>query len=297
MLNKQSLKKNLFYLVFFFTSLAQCQLSDLARIDFTFIPNKQSDVEYTRLRGLINYPIKLKAEGTYLLVGLDYSNIHLRFKGENLPFDRNMLNDFQILNLSIGFTKPLKNRWRLGARFQPGISTNLTAKYLKASDIVFSGDLVFIKEYEKENKPNSRLILGLTYSQNRGYVFPLPFVSYYNKFSPNWSYNLGVPKTNLQYFFSEKQRLKLFAQLDGFTSNIQNGTLVNGTDVAEIINMSLIDGGLQYEYHFTEHLVLDLRAAYNFSINNQLRDTNNNTILTIDNNSRAYARAVLRFKI
>ncbi|WP_419211467.1 DUF6268 family outer membrane beta-barrel protein [Maribacter sp. X9] len=269
----------------------------MARIDFTYIPNKNSNVEYSRFRGLINYPIRLKGEGTYLFVGFDYSNIHLRFRNENLPFDRDKLNDFQLLDLSFGYTKPLKNGWRLGVRFQPGISTNHTAKYLKADDIVFSGDLVFIKEYKSEVGHTARLILGLTYSQNRGYVFPLPFISYYKKFRPDWSYNLGIPKSNLQYFITDKQRLKLFAQLDGFTSNIQNGVLVNGSDRAEIINMSLIDGGLQYEYHFTEHLQLDLRAAYNFVISNKLKDGNHNKIFTIDNDSRSYARAILKFKI
>ena len=182
-------------------------------------------------------------------------------------------------------------------RFQPGISTNLTAKNLNSNDLVFSGDVVFIKKFENDFDKPSRLIVGLSYSQNRGYVFPLPFISYYKKFRPDWSYNLGIPKTNLQYHLSDKHRFKLFGQLDGFTSNIQNGALVNGTDTAEIINMSLINGGLQYEYHFTNHLQLDLRAAYNFSLNNKLKDGSNNTLFTIDNDSRSYFRAVLRFKI
>lgn len=288
------------FLVFFLFSisyLSQAQLSDLARVDFTFIPNKGSDVEYTRSRILLNYPVQLKKEGEYLFLGFDYSNIHLRFKDEELPFDRNLLNDFQILDFTIGYTKPLKNGWRLGVRFQPGISTNNTAKSLTTDDVVLSGDVVFIKKFENDLEKPSRLIIGLSYSENRGYVFPLPFISYYKKFRPDWSFNLGIPRTNLQYHLAERHRLKLFAQLDGFTSNIQNGALVNGTDNAEIINMSLINGGLQYEYHFTDHLQLDLRAAYNFSLNNKLKDGSHNSILTIDNDSRSYLRAVLRFKI
>lgn len=288
------------FLLFFLFSISffsQAQLSDLARLDFTFIPNKGSDVEYTRSRFLINYPIKLKKEGEYVLLGIDYSNVHLRFKSDELPFERSLLNDFKLLDFTIGYTKPLNNGWRLGVRFQPGISTNLTAKNLNSNDLVFSGDVVFIKKFENDFDKPSRLIVGLSYSQNRGYVFPLPFISYYKKFRPDWSYNLGIPKTNLQYHLSDKHRFKLFGQLDGFTSNIQNGALVNGTDIAEIINMSLINGGLQYEYHFTNHLQLDLRAAYNFSLNNKLKDGSNNTLFTIDNDSRSYFRAVLRFKI
>lgn len=61
--------------------------------------------------------------------------------------------------------------------------------------------------------------------------------------------------------------------------------------------MSLMNSGLQYEYHFTDHLQLDLRAAYNFSLSNKLKDGSNNTLFTIDNDSRSYFRAVLKFKI
>ncbi|MEP2281414.1 DUF6268 family outer membrane beta-barrel protein [Maribacter sp.] len=285
------------FLFFIISFTSQAQLSDLARLDFTFIPNKGSDVEYTRSRFLVNYPVKLKKEGQYLFLGVDYSNVHLRFKDDELPFDRELLNDFKLLDFTIGFTKPLKNGWRLGARFQPGISTNLTAKNLNANDFVFSGDLVFIKKFEKDLEKPSRLIVGLSYSQNRGYVFPLPFISYYKKFRPDWSFNIGIPKSNLQYHLSDKHRFKLYTQLDGFTSNIQNGALVNENEYAELINMSLINGGLQYEYHFTDHLQLDLRAAYNFNLNNKLKDGSSNTLLTIDNDSRSYFRAVLRFKI
>ncbi|WP_405396209.1 DUF6268 family outer membrane beta-barrel protein [Maribacter sp. Asnod2-G09] len=289
-------KLPLFFL-FIVSFTSQAQLSDLARLDFTFIPNKGSDVEYTRSRFLVNYPVKLKKEGQYLFLGVDYSNVHLRFKDDELPFDRELLNDFKILDFTIGFTKPLKNNWRLGVRLQPGISTNDEARHLSSEDLVFSGDVVFIKKFENNIDKPSRLIVGLSYSQNRGYVFPLPFISYYKKFRPDWSFNIGVPRSNLQYHLAEKHRFKLYTQLDGFTSNIQNGALVNGNEYAEIINMSLINGGLQYEYHFTDHLQLDLRAAYNFSLNNKLKDGSNNTILTIDNDSRSYFRAVLRFKI
>ena len=63
--------KILILFLFLITGSASAQLSDLARIDFTFIPNKNSDVEYTRSRVLINAPIPLKGDGTYLFLGFD----------------------------------------------------------------------------------------------------------------------------------------------------------------------------------------------------------------------------------
>ncbi|GMN06099.1 hypothetical protein MTsPCn5_14880 [Croceitalea sp. MTPC5] len=274
------------------------QLGDLARIDYTILPSS-ADFEFNRLRFLFNYPIKLDGKQSYLFLGLDYSNINVIYgSGTPRPFDIEDLNGFQLLDLNIAYTQKLRNDWRLGLRFTPGISSNLRADELTFDDVFFSGDAVFIKDKKDDTtlKRPYRLILGVSYSQNRGFPFPLPFVSYYRKFHPNWSFNLGVPKTNLQYHFSKQNRLKLFAQLDGFTSNIQSGvTLDNG--VAEQINMSLILTGLQYEYHIGDHVEFSVRTSYILDRNVNLRDSNNDDLLLIDDSNGLSLRAVLRFKI
>jgi len=54
------------------------QFGELARVDYTILPAENSNIEYTRVRGIINYPIKLKKEKTYLFVGLDYSTYKLQ---------------------------------------------------------------------------------------------------------------------------------------------------------------------------------------------------------------------------
>lgn len=275
---------------------AHAQLSDLARIDYTYIPNAKSNVEYKRLRALFNYPIKLKDDNTYLFLGLDYSNIHLNSEIE-FPFETRDLNDFQLLNFSVGYTTPLRNNWRLGAVFQPGFSTNLVADALSIKDIVLSGTVVFIKQGEVYNGKPKRLILGVTYAGNSGFNFPLPFISFYKKFRPNWSYNLGIPKTNLQYYFSQKHRLKAFAQLDGFTSNLQREVPVIEGEAAKSVNLSLILSGLQYEYHITKQLQFYARAAYILATDNELRNENRKTIFSLDNKARIYLRSGVRFKI
>jgi len=285
-------------LTLFMATSTWAQLGDLARIDHTILPST-ADFEFNRLRFLFNYPIKLNDKQSYLFLGLDYSNINVIYgSGTPRPFDIDELNGFQLLDLNIAYTKKLKKDWRLGIRFTPGISSNLKANQLTLDDVFFSSDLVFIKDKKDDTslKRPYRLILGVSYSQNRGFPFPLPFISYYRKFHPNWSLNLGVPKTNLQYHFSKRNRLKFFAQLDGFTSNIQSGvTLDNG--VAEQINMSLILTGLQYEYHINEHLEFSIRSAYILDRNVNLRDSRNNDLLLIDDSNGLSLRTVLRFKI
>lgn len=283
--------------VLFFSFNVQAQLSDLANVNYTFIPNINSDIELTRVRALFNYPIKLKKEGEFILVGLDYSTIKLRFKNKELPFDRKQLDDFKLLDLNIGYTKPLKNDWRLGVRLKPGFSTNLTTSSLSFEDIVLSADLVFIKQRELEEGKKDRLILGVTYSGKGGFNFPLPFISYYRMFHSKWSYNVGIPKTNLQYHASKKHRFKLHAELDGFTSNLQQRVQIEELEDVESINMSLIIGGLQYEYHITKHLQFHVKGSYIFSNSNNLRNKDRDNVITVDNSSTIYLKTGLRFKI
>ena len=91
--------------LFLYTSLS-AQLNDLARIDYTSIPANNSSIEYSRVRALFNYPIKLKKERTYLLIGLDYSHIDLKMD-DNPSFDKTDIDGFQLLDLNIGYTTPI----------------------------------------------------------------------------------------------------------------------------------------------------------------------------------------------
>ena len=192
----------------FFPLTTHAQLSDLARLEYVGLPEQNTGFAYNRFRALFNYPIKVK-EDAFFVVGLDYSYISVDKEDNAIPFDVSELDDFQLLDLNIGYTFKMNEDWRFGARFQPGISSNLKARNLSFEDAVFSGDVVFIKDKkESENvKKPYRLILGVSLSQNRGFPI-LPFISYYRKFHPKWSYNVGIPKTNLQYHLSEANRFK-----------------------------------------------------------------------------------------
>lgn len=287
------------FAILFFIGIGHgsAQLSDLAKIDYTRLPIGSSDVGYERIRGLFNYPIKV-SEGSFFMIGLDYSKIELTFDRRINAFDIDAIEDFQLLDLNIGYTFKMNDNWRFGARFTPGYSSNLVRK-LSFEDVVFSGDIVFIKDRRKATdleKPY-QLILGVSYSQNRGIPFPLPFISYYRKFHPNWSYKLGIPKSNLQYHLSKRSRFKLIAELDGFTSNIQDGLLVNEDEIADKVNMSIIIGGLRYEYKFTKNLELYFNAANIISSSAKLKDEKNRSIISVNKNNRYYFRTGIRFKM
>ena len=300
-MSNHNMKKNkfvftIFLMLTYFISYAQ--LGDIAKIDYTNIPGSNTKTGYNRTRVLFNYPIKLKKESSYLFLGLDYSNIKL-VMDENFPFNDKELEDFQLLDINIGYTQLLKNDWRLGARLTPGLSSNLTAKKLSIKDIVLSSVLVFIKDKTKDSniKKPWRIIWGVSYSGNRGFPIPLPFISYFKKFSENWSYNIGIPKTNLQYHLAKKHRLKLFAEIDGFTVNLQRGVLIDNATVAESINMSLILGGLQYEYHISKHIQFFARTAYIIDDSVNFRDKDRDNIKELGSTKKLYLKTGIRLKI
>lgn len=294
----KKIKYTCFIITVFIVNFSFAQLSDLARIDYTILPAGNSDVEYSRVRGLFNYPVKLKKEETYLLLGLDYSNIQLTMD-DNPLFDKDVIRDFQLLDFNIAYTTPLKNDWRIGVRLTPGFSSNLSRDDFSLEDIIISSDVVFIKDKKKDPNVEKpwRLILGVSYSGNRGFSFPLPFISYYRKFNPKWSYNIGIPKTNLQYHASSRHRFKLNVELDGFTSNIQRGLLLANSEEAESINMSLVLTGLQYEFHITKNIQFYARTSYILSSAVNLRDDDKDNILELDSSNSLYIRTGLRLKI
>ena len=285
------------YFLLLLTSMVYGQLSDLAKLEYTYIPKGGSNVGYDRIRGLFNYPIKI-TEDNYILLGLDYSNIDIIYDSSVTAFDTKEIDGFQILDINFGYTFKMNEDWRFGVRFTPGFSSNFV-KDISFDDVVFSGDVVFINDKRKDinlAKPY-RLILGVSYSENRGIPFPIPFISYFRRFRPNWSYNIGVPKSNIQYHLSEKSKFKLIAELDGFTANIQDGILVNENEIAHKINMSIIVGGLRYEYQLRKHVELYVNFANIFFSNAKLRDGKNKNVISVNKENTFYLKTGLRFKI
>ena len=278
---------------------ANSQLLDLIRIEYTTVPAQSADFEFQRKRFMVNYPIKLKEEGTYLFVGLDYSSIDLEFKDNVNTFDRTQTDDFSLLDVNIVYTTPVDENWRFAARIVPGFSSNLEGKNLLFEDMFLSGAMVFIKD--KKEAPGVpkpyRVILGMAYSGTSGIIFPIPFVSYYKKFHPKWSYNLGVPTTNLQFHASEKVRFKVLGQIDGFTSNLQDELLVNNDGLAERLRMSLILVGLRYEFKIAKNIEFYLNTTRSLQTRIQFRASNRNTILQLDKNKVFHFSSGIRLKI
>ena len=295
----QRIRKETRYVVvlcfFFVFQFSIAQLTDIARLEYSFIPQSKSEDQYTRLRALLNYPIEVKNDA-YFIIGAEYNRIFLNLE-ENYPFDTSVLDRIHIIDLNIGYTFKWNEKWRLGVKFNPRIASTLT-KSLSADDYFLNGGVFLINDRTKDEslKRSYRLIIGLTYNATVGLPFPLPFVSYYRRINEKWSFNAGIPKSNLKYTFNKRNNLQAFVGLDGYLAHLQNAVVINGQNI-DHISLSVAIGGFGYEYCFTKHLVAYMYTGYTLRLNNVLRNKSKDEILKLSDLNTSYLRTGLKFKI
>ena len=284
-------------LLFGFLCLAvsHAQLTDLARLEYSFIPKSNSQDQYTRLRALLNYPIKIK-DKNYLIIGAEYNRIILNLE-DQYPFNTSDLSALNIIDLNIGYTFKTSENWRIGLKVNPRIASTLNGT-ITMDDIFLNGGIFFIKDRTsaKDIKRPYRLIFGLTYNTTAGIPFPLPFVNYYRRVNRKWSFSAGIPKSNLKYHFNDSSNIQLFTALDGYFANLQKPILINGEE-ANNISLSVVVGGLGYEYAFSDNLVAYLYSGYTFRLNNILRNDERDNIFRLNQRNAFYLRTGIKFKI
>lgn len=287
--------KKIVFLLFLYISIsAKAQLTDLARLEYSFIPKRNSGDQYTRIRALLNYPIKVKEE-SYFVVGAQYNRIFLNLR-DDYPFDQSFLETLTILDLNLGYTFKMNTKWRAAFKLTPRLASTLNGK-ITGNDLFLNGGVFFIKDRTKAKdvKPY-RLILGLTYNTTAGIPFPLPLISYYKAVNEKLSYTVGIPKMNVKYKLNAKNNLQTFVALDGYFAHLQRPTSVLGERV-DNISLSVVASGIGYEHLLTKHLIYYAYTGYTLRLNNVLRNDNRDNIFTLDNLNSFYLRTGIKFKI
>lgn len=275
--------------------MLNAQLTDLARLEYSFIPKNKSDDQYTRIRALINYPIKIK-EDSYFIIGTEYNSIFLNLN-DNYPFDTSYLETITVVDLNFAYTHKINDIWRVAYKVTPRLASTLTEK-ITSEDLFLNGGVFFIKDRTKittVNKPY-RLILGLTYNTTAGIPFPLPLISYFSQINEKWSYTVGVPKMNLKYLFDKKKNILAFVGLDGYFAHLQRPATVQG-NLVDNISLSVVVAGLGYEYSLSKYLVLYTYAGYTLRLNNVLRNADRENVFTLDDVNSFYLRTGIKFRL
>ena len=274
---------------------ANAQLTDLARVEYSYIPKNNSEDSFDRFRFLLNYPIKM-SEDAYLLIGGEYSRITLNLE-DSYPFPTSNLRRLHVLDFNLGYTFKMSENWRFGAKITPRLASTLRHK-ISGDDIFLNGGVYAINDRTKDKTASKpyRLVLGLTYNTTTGIPLPLPFVSYFRRVNEKWSYNLGVPKTNVKYYINENNIIQTFVGIDGYFANTQERFSIDGKE-ADSVSLSLVLAGIGYEYCFTDHLVWYAYTGYTLSMSNRLRDQNREDVFKLDNVNKFYLRTGFKFKI
>lgn len=280
----------LFFTLSAFVSNAQL---DIARLEVSNIPKGgPAEFSYNRVRAMFNVPIKIKDEN-YLFAGLDYSLIDI-IPIDNLNFETENLKDFQLFEVNLGYTFKWKNNWRIIANLKPGVTSNSVKDLKVFKEVKLSGGLLFYKDMKKEK--GYTLLLGAAYSAYRGVSFPLPIIKYHKIINERWSYDVGVPKMNLEYTFNEKHAIKVYAAFDGFSSEMQKTIEVLNSTV-EKVNVTILLAGLKYDYTFMKNIEWYATAGYIFDSTIKLKTGNRDTVIKLVNENNLYLRTGIRIKI
>lgn len=313
-------KKNIFlcFLLIFSAGLF-AQTTDLARVEYLHIPFSKSDNSISRYRALIQAPIPInKEKKNYLIVGLEYRYVDISikddedvaaFQGLNLEtgeVQNNLVTSVKQIDAYMGYTWSAKNNWRFGVKFGTKFQSDFNDG-LQKDDVIYEGAVYAIKDMKKDtlngNKPY-RLIMGLTYGTTPGRGFPLPLINYYKEFKPNWTYTLGVPKTNVRYYFndSHKDAIQAFATIDNIYANFQQNFVPFSPSqnpdakIAESIQQTIVIAGLGYEHNFTKHLLLYVYAAHSVYNDFRLENDKGDKVYKISEENTPYFRTGLKFK-
>lgn len=309
------MKKNLLFVLFLVVCMqtSQAQLTDIARVEYTYFPQGDSENSFKRFRAFVNVPFKVSESG-YIVTGVEYRNFFLKLEDPATlaAFNESNLEHYQSYALSLGYTDKFKNkdiRWALQAEVRAASNFNSmdpNRAGIISDDIIAGGSGYLIwdrtdEEYADQYKKPWRLVLGLNYSTTAGRPFPLPFINYYREFAPKWTFGLGVPKSNIKYEFVKDMKLQGFITLDGFYANIQDDIVVTQNDgtqnIAKNVGFTTLLSGLGYEWEFIDHFVFYVYGGHTLLNDIRMRDENDDDVYTINDTGSWYTRGGIKLKI
>jgi len=288
------LKKTLFlYIIFLFALPGFSQSTDILRAEYTVLPKSTTDIEVARYRFLFNFPIKLSMNN-YLVTGAEYNLIDFD-SSEQLAFDDSELNTLHVIDLNLGYIFKWNENWRFVGILSPRIASNFVEN-LQIDDLRLNLTATLWKERKDLEKP-FRLVLGLTYNSTTGLPVPLPLISYYKRFHPNWSFTLGIPRMNFKYHINTRHTLQTALLLDGYFVNSQNDIILPDDVLGSSISLSALVGAVGYQYNITKSTSFYGLAGFTLSRKGLLRDDKRNNVFILSEEGSLYFKTGFKIAI
>ncbi len=289
-----SMRKIIYGLVFFFlTTFCLAQTPDIFRLEYTLLPENDADVQLSRVKLVINYPITLK-DSSSIIIGAEYNRIVYDVE-RDLSFDKEGFSLLHVLDVNLAYVHKHNAEWRFIGILTPRLASTLTNP-LENDDFTLNVTVGGFRDRRKIDKP-SRLVLGLTYNSSVNLRIPLPIVYYEKQFHPKWTYVVGVPKTAIRFEPKKKSTIQLEFILDGYFVNLQNNVLLSGTDLASSISSAAALVTLGYQYNFTKEMSVYIYGGHTLFQSSVLRDDDRNDIFTLNDEPSLYFRTGFRIGI
>lgn len=302
-------KKSLTVILLLCAMVMAAQTTDLARVEYLHLPFSKSANSINRYRALLQAPIPLDKEKNKLFVlGFEYRYIDVNIEDPSdvTAFTNHLVTSTKQVDGYAGYVWKHNEHWRFGVKAGVKIQTDWEGS-LVGDDFIYEVGAYVINDRKKnpeEGKKPYRFIAGLTYSTTPGRWYPLPILNYYKEFKPNWTYTLGVPKTNVRHYLNDghKDAIQAFATLDNVYANIQqNFQPISASQnpdgkMAESIQETIVLLGLGYEHFFTEHFLFYAYAAHSVYNDFRLEDGEGKKIYKINTENSPYFRTGLKFK-
>ncbi|MDT0608205.1 DUF6268 family outer membrane beta-barrel protein [Croceitalea rosinachiae] len=269
------------------------QSTDLVRVEYLRIPENDTGIQTSRYKFLLNAPIKVNTNN-YLVIGAEYNQFDVDYSRE-LPFDKSELQKFHIIDMNLGYITKWNENWRFIGILTPRFASNFTNGII-SDDFFFNATATLWKEKKNVEKP-FRIVLGLSFNSTTGLPIPLPLVSYYKRFHPNWSYTLGIPKMNFKYHPNKKNTIQMALLLDGYFINVQDDIELPDNMVGSKISLSALVGIVGYQYNITKMMSLYVLGGRSFIQEGILRNDRRDRTFLLNSEANFYLRTGFKISI
>lgn len=270
---------------------SMAQTPDVFRVEYMLLPRNDSGAKLSRIKLVANVPIKV-GDSSIVVVGSEYNRLSYDLQRDDIAINQEGLNYFHVVDINIGYVRRYGKDWRLIGVLTPRLASTLTNP-LENGDFSINATIGGFRDMPYLDKP-TRLVLGIAYNSAVALRVPLPVVYFEKRFSPNWSYIIGVPKTGMKYHFKEKHIIQTEFILDGYFVNLQNSTALPDATFASSISSSAAVVTLGYSYNITKEMSFYGFFGHTIFQLGVLRDEERNDIFTLNDDSSFYMRAGFR---
>lgn len=224
---------------------------------------------------------------------MDYTSLNYN---HNYLFNTDEIEQFYRIYYALTYSYPLKKNWRLTARVNPTMASNLKGK-LSSEDILFNGGVLATKRWGNFKKGSS-LTFGVVYATLSGKPGVIPIVGFSQKLSNRFSYTIGFPSTFFNYNLNAKHSFRIGIKQQGFYTNISgdNSPVINGEEAQKVQFRNFL-ANLDYKYKLTKTWSLNTSVGYSFSNTYSLLDADKDELYDFNINNRPFFSIGISYNI